>query len=139
MTNVRFSPLGSQPDAALTFVVVAARCAKEWVFCRHRERSTWECPGGHIEPGESPLEAARRELYEETGAHARSLTPLCLYSVSRDGGEETHGLLCVAEVSAVGELPPGSEMACARFFSSWPEAWTYPDIQPFLFRRLMGR
>lgn len=139
MTNVRFSPLGSQPDAALTFVVVAARCAKEWVFCRHRERSTWECPGGHIEPGESPLEAAHRELYEETGARAKRLTPVCLYSVSKDGGAETHGLLCVAEVSAVGELPPGSEMACVRFFSSWPEAWTYPEIQPFLFRRLMGR
>lgn len=27
----------------------------------------WETPGGHLEPGESPLQAALRELYEETG------------------------------------------------------------------------
>lgn len=139
MTDVRFSPLDSQPDGALTYVVVVTRCAKEWVFCRHKKRSTWECPGGHIEPGESPLDAAYRELYEETGAKAQNLIALCLYSVSKDGGKETHGLLCVADVSAVGQLPPGSEMLCARFFSSWPEAWTYPDIQPRLLLRALER
>jgi ADP-ribose pyrophosphatase len=30
-------------------------------------RSSWECPAGHAEPGESPETAARRELAEETG------------------------------------------------------------------------
>jgi len=31
------------------------------------KRNTWESVGGHIETGESPLEAEKRELYEETG------------------------------------------------------------------------
>ncbi len=32
------------------------------------------CPGGYIDPGEDPAEAAKRELLEETGYQARSFT-----------------------------------------------------------------
>ena len=40
----------------------------KWVFCKHKHRTTWEHPSGWIEAGESPLEAAKRELFEETGS-----------------------------------------------------------------------
>ena len=39
---------------------------------------SWEAVHGHIEPGETPGEAARRELAEETG-----LVPERLYNLSR--------------------------------------------------------
>ncbi len=39
---------------------------------------SWETVHGHIEPGETPAAAARRELQEETG-----LAPLRLYNLSR--------------------------------------------------------
>lgn len=35
-------------------------------------RRIWEPPGGGLEPGESPAEAAARELWEETGARPTS-------------------------------------------------------------------
>ena len=34
----------------------------------------WDIPGGHLEPGESPEMAVRREIYEETAAHVRDLS-----------------------------------------------------------------
>src|SRR5690348_16221505 len=36
----------------------------------------WAIPSGGVEPGESPEEAARRELEEEAGYQARSVRPL---------------------------------------------------------------
>ncbi len=39
----------------------------------HLAARGWDIVGGHIEPGESPEEAARREAYEEAGARLREL------------------------------------------------------------------
>lgn len=36
----------------------------------------WEIPAGRLEPGEEPLECARRELLEETGCTAESIEPM---------------------------------------------------------------
>ena len=61
----------SAEDALLKFAVIIARTDGKWIFCKHRERDTYEVPGGHREKGEDILSAAKRELMEETGAEVR--------------------------------------------------------------------
>ena len=58
--EVRVLPLGS--CASYRYVVVFVRYQSKWMFARHKARDTWETAGGHIEEGETPFEAARREL-----------------------------------------------------------------------------
>jgi 8-oxo-dGTP diphosphatase len=48
-------------------VSVFCRQAGAVLLVKHRRLGTWLPVGGEIEPGETPLEAARRELQEETG------------------------------------------------------------------------
>ncbi len=43
------------------------------------DQTLWELPAGTLEAGEAPLRCAERELQEETGYAAGSLTPLCTF------------------------------------------------------------
>lgn len=49
------------------FVAVLTNYKGKWVYCWHKRRKSFEHPGGHVEPGETPMQAAKRELYEESG------------------------------------------------------------------------
>ena len=125
-------------DAALRFAVILAKHKGKWVFCRHRERTTWEIPGGHREEGETIEAAARRELWEETGAADFALKPVCVYGVCGDDGRETRGMLYAADIAVLGELPP-LELSELRIAEEPPEHWTYPHIQPLLLREALRR
>ncbi len=125
-------------DALLKFAVIAARSGGKWVFCRHKERTTLEIPGGHREPGESVGQTAARELWEETGAKMFTLRPVCVYSVVRDDAAESFGGLYTAEISSFGALH--SEIEEIFLLEEPPEGnWTYPEIQPRLVEEVRRR
>ncbi len=139
MTIVKF--YDTVDDALLRFAVIVAKTAGRFVLCRHRERKTFEFPGGHREEGEAIEETAGRELYEETGAVAYEIRPVCAYSVTRTdipGDQESYGMLYYAEVSAFeGELH--SEIGETIVTDTLSVDWTYPDIQPELLKEAARR
>ncbi|EDS07424.1 hypothetical protein CLOSCI_01523 [[Clostridium] scindens ATCC 35704] len=49
-------------DALLKFAVIISKSNGKWVFCKHKERDTFEVHGGHREFGEDIIETAKREL-----------------------------------------------------------------------------
>jgi 8-oxo-dGTP pyrophosphatase MutT (NUDIX family) len=59
------------PQRRAFSVAIFARNGGAVLLIRHKRLGTWLPVGGEIEPGETPLEAARRELSEETGLGGR--------------------------------------------------------------------
>ena len=136
MTQVRFCD--RVKDGDLQYAVIVSRSAGKWVFCKHRERDTLECPGGHREAGEPIVQTARRELYEETGAVEYVMSSVCAYEVSREGEPPSYGMLYYADIT-VFESELTHEIDRIVFMDVLPTEWTYPDIQPILIEELKGR
>lgn len=133
MIKTFFDNLEKIKDDDLKFAVIAARYNGKWILSRHRERLTWEIPGGHREDGETIEETARRELFEETGAKEYELSPVTAYGVDRDGAL-SYGFLFFAEVTKLDPIPETSEIGKIEFFETLPKELTYPEIQPALHR-----
>ncbi len=131
-------------DDLLKFAVIIAKTDGKWVFCKHRERDTYEFPGGHREAGETILETARRELQEETGAIEYTLSPVCVYSVrgkthvNESEDTETFGMLYTADITSF-EKELHSEIEQILITDTLVENWTYPLIQPHLLSALAKR
>ena len=92
------------------------------LLARHVEGNRWLLPGGGIEPGETPADAAVREVWEETGVVVR-LTRLVgvfggpHYVVHYRNGDRTSYVSSVFEaVIESGDFrPDGTELHELRF------------------------
>ena len=134
--SVTFYATGTMEDSRLTFAVICARFNHQWIYARHRDRDTWEIPGGHRENGETIFETARRELFEETGALQFELESISDCSIEIKGGLR-YGRLFFAEVQEIGALPP-LEIARIAYFATIPDHLTYPHTHPYLHARVLS-
>lgn len=131
-------------DRLLKFAVIIARTNGKWVFCKHKERDTYEIPGGHREIGEKIVETAKRELKEETGAIDFTLKPICIYSIkgktilNKNIDDESFGMLFIAEISSF-EKELHSEMEKILITDNLADNLTYPLIYPKLFEEAKKR
>lgn len=126
----RVFPLNYLPSYKYT--VICANYKGKWILSRHKKRDTWETQGGHIEAGETPPEAAKRELFEESGIRDAGVYPVCDYW-GFNPFRCSNGMVFLAVVHSIGELPE-SEMQEIGMFDELPENLTYPQTSPVLYR-----
>jgi len=81
------------------------------------EKYLWELPAGRLDAGEKPLQAARRELKEETGYRARQWTKLASYFVSPGYVQERMTIFLAEDLTAGEATPMDDERIEARWFT----------------------
>jgi 8-oxo-dGTP pyrophosphatase MutT (NUDIX family) len=107
-------------------VAVYARRGDRVLVIDHRRLKTWLPVGGELEAGETPIEAARRELREETGLVGAlrvlrgaldGVPPgLIGYEEHQAGSKGLHmNFVFVAEVAADAEVVPNEELVAWRW------------------------
>ncbi|MGC8668385.1 MAG: NUDIX domain-containing protein [Chthonomonadales bacterium] len=108
-----FDAQGERAGEAAAAVVVFARHSEGFVLAEIPGRG-WCTPSGHINPGETDLDAARRETREEIGAELEDLRPIGHFILQDGSGGRSDAPAFVGRVSAFGHLPPGSEARGVR-------------------------
>ena len=128
----------SADESRLKYSVVFIHDGSGFLFCRKHGRQTWECAGGHIEPGESAEAGALREICEEAGLRLDRAEAVCDYHATADGqGDTAWGRVFLCRTGRLDPppVPPDTfEMAETRVFAELPENLSYPHIQGELFR-----
>lgn len=108
------------------------------LLIRRADNGLWALPGGAMELGESIIECAIREVWEETGLRADGGTPFAIYSGPRYTRTNTFGdtyqLVVVAFMLSgwTGELAPDPEEATdADFFAprALPEPLAHSAVE----------
>ncbi|MZE76355.1 NUDIX hydrolase [Streptomyces xinghaiensis] len=103
-------------EAGIGMSLVALWHGDRLLMVYERDRATWELPGGGIEDGESPREAAVRELAEESGQVADELrfTGYGLYTLGRRR-RLVYGAVYTGRTSVPRPFTPNEEIAAIHW------------------------
>jgi 8-oxo-dGTP diphosphatase len=127
--RVREDQLGSlDPTVPLTASLVVLWCGHECLMVFNRYRQAWELPGGMLDPGESPYDAAVRELAEESGQRADSLdlAGVAKIRVAPDDRLE-HLAIYRGRLESPQPFTPNDEMSDAAW---WNPTDPFPNLFP---------
>jgi ADP-ribose pyrophosphatase len=80
------------------------------------EKYMWELPAGKLDEGEKPLEAAKRELMEETGYKAKKWEKLASFFVSPGYVQERMTIFLATGLKAGDATPMDDERIETRWF-----------------------
>ena len=127
--------IGTIEEDKLDYAVICSMYIDKSLYVKHKERKTWEIPGGRREKGELIAETGKRELIEETGAKQFTIYTMCDYSVTREG-KTSYGRLFYSEIQKLSKLP-NLEIEELELFDDIPVNLTYPAIQPLLHKKIV--
>ena len=127
-------PENPVPDSSIGWAVIVAKYLNQWIFVKHKDRESFETPGGTREKNESIIECAKRELFEETGAIDFEITPLEIYSIKHPDSSVTYGQLFYAHISKRTDLPE-CEIEEMKLFTKLHSQVADEGDLPFNFQR----
>jgi 8-oxo-dGTP pyrophosphatase MutT (NUDIX family) len=128
-------PAAPKANSIVVAVTAAVRNQSgELLMIERTDNGLWALPGGALDLGESVVEAARREVREETGIDVKISGLSGIYSDPRhviaydDGEVRQEFSLCFHAKPVGGNLRPSSESHAARWIS--PDSLTVLRIDP---------